>query len=248
MEIPLDAKVEASDGPVGTVGGVVKDEAETVTHFVLQEGRKRAVTLPLSTVDRIEGGTVYLKLDKDAIAKLPAIPPTKADVELVARVFNAPGKDNEQKAREALEFVEDLRRRRIIKILNAALLVKDEEGQVSIKDTRDIDPKKGRIMGAVTGGLIGLLAGPGGAVVGALAGLGAGGAAGKMIDQGFSDKFLENLQQYLTPGSAALILLLEHHWRQPAAEAMAGLEGFVFQQTITDTLVEDLMAAGGAEE
>jgi len=98
-------------------------------------------------------------------------------------------------------------------------------------------------MGAITGGLVGLLAGPGGAVIGALAGLAAGGAAGKHIDEGFSDKFLENLEQYLQPGKAAVILLMEHQWAQPASVAMSGQGGYVFQQTITDRLAEDLAAA-----
>jgi uncharacterized membrane protein len=127
-------------------------------------------------------------------------------------------------------------------------LVKDQAGTVSVVDTREIDPKKGRVLGAVTGGLIGLLAGPGGAVVGALAGLGAGGAAGKRIDEGFSNEFLENLQGYLKPGSAAVILLVEHQWRHSAAASLAGQEGFVFQQPLTDRLVEDLIAAGSSDE
>jgi uncharacterized membrane protein len=236
------------------VGELISDESgETVTHFVLYEGRRRGkkeVALPLSAIDRIEGNTVYLKLDKEAIEKLPTLPRKRkyekgeADVELVARVFNDSDKDNEQSAREALEFAHDLHQRSVIKILNAALLVKDQEGTVSVVDAREIDPKKGRMMGAITGGLIGLLAGPGGGIVGALAGLGAGGAAGKHIDEGFSDKFLRNLQQYLQPGSAAVILLVEHHWARSVADSMADVGGYVFQQPLTDRLVEDLMDAG----
>ena len=160
------------------------------------------------------------------------------DIELVIRVFDSP-----EQAAEALEFVEDLKQRRVIKILNAAILTKDEDGQFSIQDSKEITPKKGRILGAITGGLVGLLAGPGGAVVGALAGLAAGGAAGKHIDEGFSDKFLENLEQYLQPGKAALTLLMEHQWVQPASVAMSDQGGYVFQQTITDRLAEDLAAA-----
>lgn len=102
-------------------------------------------------------------------------------------------------------------------------------------------------MGAITGGLIGLLAGPGGAVLGALTGLGAGGAAGKLIDEGFSDEFLKDLQGYLQPGSAAVILLVEHEWVKSVADSMADLGGFVFQQPLTDRLVEDLMSGSRAE-
>jgi uncharacterized membrane protein len=235
-------------GVVSELGAA--DVGADASHFVLQEGHlwgKKVVTLPLSAIDRVEGDTVYLKLDKEAIEKLPTIPLKRAfvkgeeDIELVVRVFDSP-----EKAAEALEFVKDLKQRRVIKILNAAILTKDEDGQFSVQDTREITPKKGRILGAITGGLIGLLAGPGGVIIGALAGLAAGGAAGKYIDEGFSDKFLENLEQYLQPGSAALILLMENQWVQPASVAMADVGGYVFQQTITDRLAEDL--AGAAEQ
>ncbi len=240
------ARVEASDGYIGLVGELVVGETSgQVTHIVLQEGHvwgKREMTLPLAAIDRVEEDTVYLKLDKQAIEGLPVIPLKRsyvageANIELVIRVFDDPGG-----ADDALEFVEDLSRQRVIEILDAAVLVKDQEGQVSVKDTREIDAKKGRLMGAVTGGLIGLLAGPGGAVVGALVGLGVGGAAGKWIDEGFSDKFLANLLEHLQPGKSALVLLMEHHWVKKASESMSDLGGMVFQQTITDTLVADLL-------
>jgi uncharacterized membrane protein len=252
------ARVEATDGHLGTVSGlVVDDSGKTVTHFVLEQShrlRKTEVTLPLSAIDRREGDTVYLKLDREAVKQLPAIPLRKhyvageTNVELVARVFRSEDKDNEQQALDALEFAEDLHRRGTIRVLNAAVLTKDEDGNVSVVDSREIDPKKGRVLGAITGGLVGLLAGPGGAVVGALAGLGAGGAAGKWIDEGFSDKFLNTLREYLQPGTAATILLMENEWVRPASEAMADLGGIVFQQPLTDRLVEDMMAADETKE
>ena len=252
LAVHWGARVEATDGLIGQVGELLSaEDNDKITHLVLQEGHlwgKKEVTLPASVVDRVEGDTVYLNLDKKAIGKLPTIPLTKAyekgeaDVELVVRVF-----DSQEKAAEALEFVEALKQRRVIKILDVAILSKDEEGQFSYQDSKEITPRKGRILGAITGGLVGLLAGPGGVIVGALAGLAAGGAAGKYIDEGFSDKFLENLEQYLQPGKSALILLMEHRWAHPASEAMSDLGGYVFQQTITDRLAEDL-AGVSAEE
>jgi uncharacterized membrane protein len=246
MDIPLNAKVECTDGNIGRVRELVAEEgADSITHLVLQKGHlwgKREVVLPLSAVDRVEGDTVYLKLDKASIAALPAIPLKRSyvegetDIELIARVF-----DDVAEAEKALEYAEDLRRRRTIKIINAAVLVKDTEGNVTVKDTKEIDTKKGRRLGAITGGLIGLLGGPAGVIIGALAGAGAGAVAGKYIDEGFSDEFLENLQQHLQPGKAALVLLMEHRWARRAAESMADIGGVVIQETISDTLVEDLL-------
>ena len=70
--------VEATNGRIGIVEELMVDPAtEEVTHFVLEEGhlwRKKEVTIPLSAVDRVEGDTVYLKLDKAAVEGLPTIP------------------------------------------------------------------------------------------------------------------------------------------------------------------------------
>jgi uncharacterized membrane protein/sporulation protein YlmC with PRC-barrel domain len=248
--------VEAIDGHVGTVGDVVvAPESGEVTHFSLQTGSPRGqeeISLPLSAVDHIGGDTIYLKLDKQALAQLPAVPIKRdqlrgteepAMIDLVAVAFDAP-----EDAGQALKLVERVQKQGTLKVLNAAVLVKDAEGNVTIKDTRDIDPKKGRRLGAVTGGLIGLVGGPVGAVVGALAGVGAGGLAGKKIDFGFSDQFLDGLKQYLKPNTSALILLVEHAYYQQLSEVIAEEEGVFFRQTLTDKLVEQLLAGGEQEE
>jgi sporulation protein YlmC with PRC-barrel domain len=70
--------VEATNGRIGIVEELIVDPAtEEVTHFALEEGHlwgKKEVTIPLSAVDRVEGDTVYLKLDKAAVEGLPTIP------------------------------------------------------------------------------------------------------------------------------------------------------------------------------
>jgi sporulation protein YlmC with PRC-barrel domain len=72
------ARVEASDGHVGKVDEFLVDTPSgNITHLVLQEGHlwgKKDVSVPVSKIDRIEEDTVYLKLSKKEIAKLPAIP------------------------------------------------------------------------------------------------------------------------------------------------------------------------------
>jgi len=70
--------VEASDGKVGVVEGlVVNPESEQITHLVLQEGHlwgKKDVALPISSIDRVVDNTVHLNLDKNSVGDLPAIP------------------------------------------------------------------------------------------------------------------------------------------------------------------------------
>lgn len=45
-----------------------------------------------------------------------------------------------------------------------------------------------------------------------------------------------------------MILLVKHQWRHSVADSLAGQEGSIFQQPLTDRLVEDLMAANGSDE
>jgi uncharacterized membrane protein len=253
LAVHRGTKVEATDGHIGEVGELVVDpESGHVSHIVLREGHlwgKKELTLPISAIDHLEQDTLHLKLDKHTIGLLPTVPLKRnykegeGELALFAKVY-----DNETGASKALELVEDLHKRKTIRIQNAAVLVKDQDGNTTIKDTRDVDAKKGRLFGAITGGLIGLMAGPGGAVVGALAGAGTGGLAARKMDFGFSDEFLKSLQDHLQPGRSALIVLVEHQWADQLTEAMGGLEGVYFRESITDALVEDFLDTDQAEE
>jgi hypothetical protein len=72
------ARVEATDGPVGRFDEFLVDPAnEHVSHLVMREGHlwgRRDVTIPVSEIDRLEGDTIYLKLDKEQVGALPAVP------------------------------------------------------------------------------------------------------------------------------------------------------------------------------
>jgi hypothetical protein len=72
------AGVEAADGHAGRVDEFLVDPANGhITHLVLREGHlwgQKDVTIPVAQIDRIEDGSVYLKLDKESIGVLPAIP------------------------------------------------------------------------------------------------------------------------------------------------------------------------------
>jgi uncharacterized membrane protein len=256
LAIHRDAPVEASDGYVGRIDQFLLDpESGNITHLVLLEGHllgKKTVTLPLSAIKEFQDGTVYLKLSKQDISQLPAIPVKRAGrepsierLELVARVF-----DDMAGAGKALAFLDELQREQkgVIKVQNAAVLTKDQEGKTSVYErAEEKDTRRGRVFGALTGGLVGLVAGPVGAVLGALAGAGVGNLASKRIDAGLSDEFLKNLQDRLQPGTSALIVLVENEWVDSLAEAWKDMDGVVFQHTLSDQLVADLIAADEAE-
>jgi sporulation protein YlmC with PRC-barrel domain len=78
LEIRRSARVEAVDGHVGRVDEfLINPSNDQITHLVMREGHlwgKKDVTIPVSQIDHYEDNTVYLKLTKEDIEKLPSIP------------------------------------------------------------------------------------------------------------------------------------------------------------------------------
>lgn len=78
LAVQRGARVDAVDGHVGRVDEFLVDATDMhITHLVLREGHlwgAKDVTIPVSEIDRVEEGTVHLKLDKRQIEALPAIP------------------------------------------------------------------------------------------------------------------------------------------------------------------------------
>jgi uncharacterized membrane protein/sporulation protein YlmC with PRC-barrel domain len=253
LAVRRGAKVEATDGSVGHVEGFLVDpESGHISHLVVREERlfgNKEVTLPISTIDSAHQDMIFLKLDKAAVEALPAIPVQRHQVmgellaiELLAKVFDGP-----EEAGEALKAVQALQKEGVLKLRNAAVLVKEEDGKLALKETGDLDVKGGRLFGAITGGLIGLLGGPIGVIVGAAAGAGVGGLAAKKIDLGFSDEFLETFQQRLQPGNSALIVLVEGKSIEQVTQAWAEEEGIILRQALTDEMVEKLVGPSKGE-
>jgi hypothetical protein len=78
LAIERGTHVNATDGRVGRVDELIIDpEDEHITHVVMREGHLwglHEVVIPISEIDRLEGDTVYLKLSKNEVEALPAVP------------------------------------------------------------------------------------------------------------------------------------------------------------------------------
>jgi uncharacterized protein YrrD len=78
LSIERGARVQAVDGEVGKVDELLIDPVTNqVTHVILNEGalwKKKKVTVPLAEIERIEENAIYLKLSKEAVARLPTRP------------------------------------------------------------------------------------------------------------------------------------------------------------------------------
>jgi uncharacterized membrane protein len=254
LAVRRGADVQASDGKVGQVDELILDpESGTITHLVLREGHiwgKKDVVLPLSVIDRVDEETVYLKLDRQTIASMLAIPAKQhygvADVELVVLIMDEPNKAIDAMKQLTQFASEQVAATDSNPVHNAAVLVKDQAGKTSIKELDDVGAKQGTLFGAISGGLIGLLAGPVGAVVGAAAGAATGRIAAKWIDMGFPDEYLKKLQDGLQPGSSALVALVDQTAVTEVRDALAQYEGEFLHQTLTSDILVQLMIEDGA--
>ena len=71
-------RVNAADGPIGRVDEFLVDpKTDSITHLVMREGHlwgQKDITIPISQMDHIESGAVFLKLSKTDIENLPSVP------------------------------------------------------------------------------------------------------------------------------------------------------------------------------
>jgi uncharacterized membrane protein len=156
-----------------------------------------------------------------------------APLELIISVYNQP-----DQARRMLDSLRHSVHDGHLEIKDAAVLVKDERGRVHMDDTQDVTPGQGALFGAITGGLIGLLAGPAGAVAGAVAGAATGGVSAALIDMGFSNDQLKELQLSMPAGSSALVLLIEHTWIEKLVDELGRQRSTLFRHGLNPLLVD----------
>ncbi len=244
-------EVQATDGKVGRIDELVIDaESGEITHLVMREGHlwgQKEIVVSVADIDYSDEEAVYLTLDKATISSHLAIPVRErhgvANIELVVLTV-----DEAQTAEVALKALKPLAKNDVGAVLNAAVLEKDEQGKGSLKEMDDVDRRHGALFGAITGGLIGLVGGPAGVIVGAAAGAVTGGVAAGLIDMGFPDDYLKSLQDGLQPGTAAVVVLVNAEQIDMVTEALAGYEGQLLRQTLTDEMVQGLSAGTEEEE
>jgi uncharacterized membrane protein len=145
---------------------------------------------------------------------------------------------------EALAELEKLKEADIIRVIDALVVWKDEEGNVAVLQDTDLTKDEAMQYGAVIGGLIGLgMAGEEGLEAGAEAGAEAM-ADGHLIDE----EEVWYAVDAIPPNTACAIALFEHRWAIPFRDAIVRAGGFVLADEWIHA--KDLVAVGvlAAEE
>ena len=174
--------------------------------------------------------------------------------------------ENDEAAFRGADALRELHKNRDLVIYSAAIIGKDAEGSVTIKRAADQGPI-GTAFGALTGALVGLLAGPvavaGGAVAAgaastvALGGMAVGGMTGSMFgmfrdlyEAGIDADTLQKVSIELLPGKSAVVAAIDEAWTTPLDVKMKDAGGTVFRKAridVVDELLEREMTAAEAE-
>jgi uncharacterized membrane protein len=150
--------------------------------------------------------------------------------------------ETEQKGSEALEVVQRLQRLEMLRLVDAAVVVKNQQGEVKIKQTLE-QRNTGTVAawGGFWGLLIGLLflspilLGVVGALVGAV--------IGKTQDLGIDNKFIKEVGDSLEPGNSALCMLVLDAKQDEVMDELRQMGGTVFQTSLSREGEEKLRQA-----
>ena len=126
--------------------------------------------------------------------------------------------DGMDSAKEAFDDLKQLEKEKSIKIENAAILRKDHDSKLHIRDVKDMTGTRGVVLGGVLGGVVGVIAGPVGWV--ALGGAAIGGLVAKLKDGGFDNSRLEQWGDRLQPGTSALVAVVDQIWVREVEAAL----------------------------
>src|SRR5579864_2643503 len=143
--------------------------------------------------------------------------------------------ENEKKAFEGTRALANLDFEGSIAIHAQAVIQKNQDGTVSMKQAEDDFPVR-TVGGTAIGSVIGLLGGPIGLGIGAAAGALAG-SIGDLYIAGVNADFLDDVSAVLTPGKCAVVADVSEEWVTPVDSRMEAVGGVVFRSL--RTTVED---------
>ena len=97
-----------------------------------------------------------------------------------------------------------------IRLRDAVLLAKGDDGDVRVRETIDPQPGRSAISGAVWSGLLGLLVGgPVGWIAGLAVGGGVGAVTAKVVDLGVPDEWVDWFRDAVAHGTTTVVVLAE---------------------------------------
>ncbi|MCU0510408.1 MAG: DUF1269 domain-containing protein [Anaerolineae bacterium] len=153
--------------------------------------------------------------------------------------------NNETGANEAITLVQGLQKQELIKLADAASVVRKPDGKVKVKQANSL-VGAGALGGAFWGMLFGLLFFMPwlGLAVGAIGGA----IGGKLSDVGIDDKFIKEVGQTIEPGHSALFLMVTQMTEDRVIPQLVASGATLLRTNLSAADEAKLRAAFGADE
>ncbi len=136
-----------------------------------------------------------------------------------------------------------LEKEKLLKLEDAAVVVKGEDGKIKVTQTLDGTATKGALSGGAIGAVIGTMVG--GPIGGALLGAAAGAFTGKKIDYGISNEKIEAVAEAMENSSSAIFVKTEltERNRPILRRLMIDKGGTLYELELSDKAEADLNSA-----
>jgi len=139
------------------------------------------------------------------------------------------GYENELKAEEVRLTLLKLQKEFLIDLIDAVVVVRDAKGKVRLRQLHDLTAA-GAVSGGFWGALVGLIfLNP---LFGMAIGAAAGAVSGALSDVGIDDNFMKKLAETLTPGHAALCVLIRQMTADRVVEEIQKFGGTVIKSNL----------------
>jgi uncharacterized membrane protein len=150
--------------------------------------------------------------------------------------------DTMEDAEKVHEALVEAKKQGRIQIDDAAVVVKDQEGKVHVKN----QVSRGTWLSTGVGGALGLIIGgilfPIGGLVMGLAG---GALMGRLLDMGVDSKFVKQVGEEIKPGTSALFILASQADPTASLAILRQYKGRVLQTTLSTEAEENIRQALG---
>jgi uncharacterized membrane protein len=143
----------------------------------------------------------------------------------------------DSKAYEALSLIKELDGQGQLKLAGAAVVVRDDDGRVEIKDEVGDTGFEGTATGGIIGLIVGILGGPLGVLIGGATGL----LIGSLYDLDDADdteSVLSDISSSVRPGRAALLAQVSEQSPDVVDAAMGRLDGTILRRSLEDVRAE----------
>ncbi len=148
--------------------------------------------------------------------------------------------EDENQGMAVLKSLKSLEHQNLLNLNDAAVITKDAEGKVQVKNMTESGVKIGALGGGALGLLIGGLLFP---VAGLLIGAAGGALLGKTFNTGVDKKFIQEVRDSLTPGSSAILFIVSHENLGILIQALEPYSGKIYQSSFDSEAEAELKKA-----